>query len=229
MAKFYQVGGYVRDSLLCVKSKDIDFAVEAPSYEAMCEAIRARGCEIKVEKPEFVTVRAIHPIHGGVDFVLCRKDGTYTDGRRPDKVEPGTLLDDLQRRDFTVNAIARDEDTRKLHDPFGGQEDLETMTLRCVGFTHERMTEDALRILRAIRFQITKGFSFCSDLAVFISTSHAADLLKNVAIERVREELLKCFAANTLLTLKTLESFPHIRDHVFSRNLMLTPTIFVSK
>src|SRR6478735_1674813 len=159
-AKFYQVGGCVRDSLLGVESKDIDFSVEAPSYEAMREAVIER-CggnpeSIKVDKPEFATIRAIDPKLGGVDFVLCRKDGAYSDGRRPDSVEMGTLLDDLARRDFTVNAIARADDG-SLIDPFNGQADLKLRLLRCVGGV-DRLREDSLRMLRAFRFAITKGF-----------------------------------------------------------------------
>lgn len=223
--KMYLVGGCVRDEFLGIKSKDIDFSVEAPSYEAMCDAIRARGCDIKVEKPEFATVRAVHPVHGGVDFVLCRKDAKYSDGRRPDSVEAGTLLDDLSRRDFTVNAIARDEDSGEIHDPFGGREDLKWKLLRCVGDTEKRMSEDSLRCLRAVRFHITKGFNFCDELAGFLKRKSTADSLACVSIERIREELLKCFQKDTCYTLLTLQAFPHIRDHVFSRNLVLTPTI----
>lgn len=241
-AKFYQVGGCVRDALLGVKSKDIDFSVEAESYEAMRAAIVERcggslndpedcklgGRIIKVEKPEFATIRAVDPVLGGVDFVLCRKDGTYSDGRRPDSVEMGTLLDDLSRRDFTVNAIARADDGL-LVDPFHGQRDLSNNILRCVGDTERRMTEDALRILRAIRFSITKGFAFDLKLDEFLSRKSSARLLACVSIERVREELLKCFDADTYLTLTVLENYRHIREVIFSRNLKLTPTIFVAK
>lgn len=236
---FYQVGGCVRDALLGVQSKDIDFSVEAPSYDAMKRAVVIRcggnpdNAEsiksiIKVEKPEFVTIRAIDPKLGGVDFVLCRKDGEYSDGRRPDNVEMGTLLDDLSRRDFTVNAIARRDDGT-LFDPFHGQSDLQTRVLRCVGDTKKRMTEDALRMLRAIRFSITKNLAMSDELHAFLRWPDNAKLLKSVSIERVREELLKCFEFNTLQTLLTLDDYFFIRDAIFSRNLKLTPTIFVSK
>ncbi len=67
--KFYRVGGCVRDLYLGVKSKDIDFTVVAPSYEAMKSAIIARGCDIKVEKPEYFTIRAVDPQHGGVEHI----------------------------------------------------------------------------------------------------------------------------------------------------------------
>lgn len=230
--KFYQVGGFVRDSLLGIKSKDIDFTVEAPSYEVMKQAVIERcggdpNC-VKVEKPEFVTIRAVDPVLGGVDFVLARKEGTYSDGRRPDSVEMGTLYDDLSRRDFTVNAIARADDG-SLIDPFGGADDLSIRVLRCVGDTEKRMTEDALRMLRAIRFSITKGFSMHYQLDDFLRLASSARLLAKVSIERVREELLKAFEFDTYLTLTMLENYPRIREAIFSRNLKLTPTVFVAK
>lgn len=221
-AKFYEVGGCVRDELLGIKSKDIDFSVEADSFEAMKAAITARGIEIKVEKPEFVTVRGVCPKLGGVDYVLCRKDGAYSDGRRPDNIERGTLADDLARRDFTVNAMAKAEDG-SIVDLFGGRKDLADMLLRCVGDTEKRMREDSLRMLRALRFSIMKGFGIAPELQEFILAN--ADLLGNVSIERIRDEFFRCFEFDSLATLRVLSLYPGIRDHVFSRNLKLVPTI----
>ncbi len=229
MAKFFQVGGSVRDSLLGIESKDIDYAVEAPSFAAMKAAILDRGGEIFVEHEHFLTIRAKVPKLGACDYVLCRKDGTYdTDGRRPDFVEPGTLLDDLARRDFTVNAMARGEDG-VLVDPFGGQNDLKARTLRCVGNTEKRMKEDSLRMLRALRFAVTKGFGIEASLSYFLSSAENAKLLDNISIERIREELLRCFAFDTLQTLSWLAEYRHLRKAIFDRNLKLVPTIFVDK
>lgn len=121
--KFYQVGGSVRDSFIGLKSKDIDYAVEAPSFDAMREAIKERGGEIFLETPQFLTIRANVPGMGACDYVLCRKDGEYVDGRRPETVTAGTILDDLARRDFTMNAIAIAEDGTIL-DPFDGRKDI---------------------------------------------------------------------------------------------------------
>ena len=89
-AKFFQVGGCVRDRLMGVPCHDIDFSVEAESFEAMREAILERGGTIYLDTPEFFTIRAKEPGLGTVDFVLCRKEGAYSDGRHPDKVEMGT-------------------------------------------------------------------------------------------------------------------------------------------
>lgn len=218
MAKFYMVGGYVRDLIMGFKSKDIDFSVEAESYDAMKAAIIERcggdpDC-IKVENPEYVTIRAIDPKLGGVDFVLCRKDAKYSDGRRPDSVEAGTLLDDLSRRDFTCNAIALDEQGY-LVDPLDGIEDIKSGILRCVGDTDSRMREDALRMLRAIRFSITKDLHKHFELDMFLLNKENAKLIANVSKQRIREELNKCFAFDTLLTLAALQRYSAISEEIF--------------
>src|SRR5690606_30256826 len=112
--QMFEVGGCVRDDLLGIPTKDVDFTVVAPSFDAMRDHLIREGFRIHVESPEFVAIRAGvpegHPLRErtkDADFVLARKDAPTGDGRRPDFVEPGTLMDDLARRDFTVNAMAR--------------------------------------------------------------------------------------------------------------------------
>lgn len=122
----WQVGGAVRDRLRGQESKDIDYAVQAPSYDAMVQWVLAQGGTIFMDgkgRPvgaDHFTARGKLPGGQAVDFVLCRKDGAYSDGRHPDTVEVGTLYDDLARRDFTVNAIAYDEQTGEYIDPSMG-------------------------------------------------------------------------------------------------------------
>lgn len=224
--KFYKVGGYVRDMLLGVKSKDLDFAVEAPSYEVMKDAIKARGCDIKLEKPEFATVRAVDPIHGGVDFVLCRKDGYYSDGRRPDAVMAGTLLDDLSRRDFTVNALALDENNNII-DYFNGQTHLKERVLHTVGDAKTRLNEDSLRILRALRFMITKEFTASYELSLALETPSVIENLRNISMERVREELYRMFKYNTWATFDMLFMHHKIMQalEMYFPQLWLKPTL----
>lgn len=224
MAKFYQVGGCVRDELMGVKSKDIDYSVEAPSYEAMRNAILDRGGRIFVENPEFFTVRAKVPQMGACDFVLCRRDGEYTDGRRPDEVLAGSLMDDLARRDFTMNAIAKDEGGTII-DPFNGQRDIEGKTIRCVGLAEQRFTEDALRLLRAIRFSITKSMAMHVSIQDCLRNPKIVKRLASVSVERVSDELTKALACSTLGTLTLLERFPLIRNECFSGRLKLLPTL----
>lgn len=207
MTKFYKVGGCVRDKLLGLKSKDIDYAVEADSFEEMEKAIINRGCKIFMRNQEFLTIRASHPQFGGVDYVLCRKDGQYFDGRRPSFVEMGTIYDDLNRRDFCFNAMAEDEDGNLL-DPHDGKKDLKEGLIRCVGDPYERFAEDALRILRAIRFAVRFDFGFEGH------TSEAMDDLAHtitkLPTDRIRDELEKCFRCDVVRTITLL----HNRDMV---------------
>jgi tRNA nucleotidyltransferase/poly(A) polymerase len=227
MTKFFQVGGSVRDELLGLKSKDIDFAVEAPSFDAMRQAIVERGGEIYLETPQYFTIRANVPGLGAADYVLCRKDGNYSDGRRPDSVEVGTLHDDLSRRDFTVNAIAKDEQGN-LIDPFGGIQDLAVRNLVTVGNPKDRFTEDSLRMLRAIRFSVTKNLSISVGVWRALEDYQLVRLLDNVSSERIREELFKCFHFDTLTTLRYLTScFPLIGNTVLDKDrfgIWLKPT-----
>lgn len=232
---FYEVGGCVRDSLLGLKSKDIDFCVPAKSYSEMRAAVVARGWEVKVDEEKYLRLRAVSADLGGVDVVVCRKDGMYSDVRRPDEVSIGTLEDDLARRDFTVNALARDEQGN-LIDLFGGQKDLNNRILRCVGNTEERMREDALRMLRAIRFCVMKGFSLSAELTSFLggrsgrkNSECNADMLDKISAERIMEELKRCFAHDTRLTLNMLNNFWQIREACFRRNIKIVPTMFVDK
>lgn len=222
--KFYKVGGCVRDQFLGLKSKDIDYTVVAPSYDAMKAEILRRGGEIFLEKPEFLTIRAKVPVLGATDFVLARKDGYYSDGRRPDNVQVGTLFDDLSRRDFTMNAIAVAEDGGII-DPFNGQEDIARRLIRCVGNPFMRFNEDALRLLRAIRFGITKKFRFDANITECLKNPELLFRLTTVSTERVREELTRCFRADTVATLTQLAYFQGLRDAIFSRKeLWLKPT-----
>ena len=223
-AKFYKVGGYVRDKILGIESNDIDFSVEVESYEAMRAEIVKRGGDIFLEKPEFFTIRAKVPELGIADFVLCRKESHYTDGRHPDKVEIGTLHDDLARRDFTMNAIAEDEDGNII-DPFQGKEDIRARRIKCVGNTVDRFNEDGLRVLRAIRFAITKNFHMSASIDNFIRNMPCGEILKSVSEERIREELHKCFKHNTLYTLEYLRAYCELSDWIFRHsNVWLMPT-----
>lgn len=226
--KAYQVGGYVRDRLLGVESKDIDYAVIAPSYEAMVEWIKTQG-KIFLESPEHFTVRAHIAGKQPADYVLCRREGPYSDGRRPDWVEPGLLIDDLRRRDFTVNAIAYDEETSEYIDPFSGQEDLQDRMLVCVGSAYDRFSEDALRMLRAMRFTITKNFKMHETVQKAMKDATLIQKLsENISVDRKRDELRRCFAHDTLATLKFLSAMPvGFKEAVFkgaTGSLWLEPT-----
>lgn len=225
MPNFYIVGGFVRDELLGVKSKDIDFAVEAPSFDEMRQAILDKGGSIFLETPEYFTIRARLPKVSGADFVLCRKEGKYKDGRHPESVEVGTLYDDLARRDFTMNAIAKTEQGEYI-DPFYGKQDIDARLVRCVGDAKERFEEDYLRLLRALRFALTKNFSLHKDIDFCLRDPILCTGLTTVSGERIREELTRCFKANTPETLRMLIKYPAVGEVIFDNHpgLWLKPT-----
>lgn len=226
--KLYEVGGAVRDKIMGLPSKDIDFVAEvnfrhalffqphsAASDNSLCyDHLRAQlehfGFTIYTEAPEFGTIRAHFPRDDSrygklvADFVLARKDGPSSDGRRPDYVLPGTLYDDLSRRDFTCNALAIDPVTGNLIDPFNGLDDIRNRTLRFVGDPMMRLREDGLRALRAIRFSVTKEMSFSRDALLALRDPETATLLSGVSVERRREELERAFAHDSLTTMRIL-------------------------
>lgn len=235
--EMFEVGGCVRDELLGLPTKDIDYTVVASGgWNEMYSYLTLAGFDIFVESPQYLTIRARFPrdvtVSNGrevkgltADFVLARREGQYTDGRRPDEVEPGTLADDLARRDFTVNAMAKDHNG-EIIDLFGGYLDLEARLLRCVGTPEERFTEDALRALRALRFAITKGMSLDESVADALRSEWLPPLLVNVSTERKREELLRAFKHDTLATLDLLMlQTPEFREAVFADGLWLMPTL----
>lgn len=223
MIKLYQVGGSVRDEILGIKSKDIDYAVEADSFEDMKKYLLDNKYTIFVEKPEYLVIRA-KTEKEIVDFALCRSDGFYSDGRRPDKVHRATIMEDLARRDFTINAIAKDTNGEYL-DPFNGQEDLRKKIIRSVGDPEERMKEDSLRIVRALRFSITKQFKIDKKLFKVICDPNIYKLLSNVAIERIRDELEKMFKYDTKASLRLIKVLPDgLIDCLFHDNMWLLPT-----
>ena len=231
----FEVGGCVRDDLCNIPCNDVDLLlVGCPSFEAGLAHATGLGL-VPIPgtfKPEFATFKASvpkgHELRArckAVDFVLARKDGFHSDGRRPDSTEPGTLEDDLRRRDFTVNALARNLKTREIVDLFGGRKDLEDKVLRFVGMPETRIREDGLRVLRALRFAVTKGLTFHEDTAAALETSHAFAMLQKVSIERVREETEKMFRHDMHAAWELIDSFPGMRRTIFRNGLRLSATL----
>lgn len=175
MFKFYEVGGKIRDELLGLTNKDVDY-VAVPTDELLSKGYTAEEmfkllyADLAIEKfeiflvtPDCYTIRARFPegykYQGVADFVMARKEVGYIPGTRTPIVEPGNLYDDLSRRDFTVNALAKDPDTGEIIDYFGGKADLWAKILRTPLDPIKTFDDDPLRILRGIRFMITKDFS----------------------------------------------------------------------
>ena len=177
------VGGCVRDSLMGKVPKDWDIATSANPDEI--KKIFRYTIDTGI-KHGTVTVLSKGFPHEVTTF---RIDGEYLDGRRPKDVTFTTDLEaDLSRRDFTMNAIAYSPNFG-LVDPFGGASDIEQKIIRCVGYAPDRFTEDALRMMRAIRFSAQLSFEI--DAETFSAIPPLADRIKMVSIERVREELTK--------------------------------------
>ncbi len=181
----YVVGGCVRDSLLAIQPHDWDICTNAePEKTKECFAdLRIFEAGIK---------------HGTISVVLggevyeittYRIDGKYSDNRRPDSVSfTGDITQDLARRDFTVNAMAYNDESG-IVDPFGGLQDLKNRLIRCVGNAEKRFDEDALRILRALRFASTYSFEIEADTSGAIIAKK--NLLHNIAAERISSELAR--------------------------------------
>lgn len=235
----YEVGGCVRDELLGKRVKDIDFACEITgtddkdeAFEFLAAWMENNGFTIWQERPQYGCIRGKFPtgsVNAGLDadFVVCRKDGPYSDGRHPDYVNMGTLYDDLARRDFTVNAMARPlGDNKIVIDHFGGKWDLENRFLRFVGDPMTRLREDGLRALRAIRFMITKDFLLVQETRDALRDPETATLLSGCHANRKREELTKCFRHDTLATMRFLNDLPEeTLDAIFDGGLWLLPTM----
>ena len=224
--KFYLVGGTVRDTLLEDTSSDIDYAVEAKSFKIMKDFLIDNNYSIYVEKEEFGCIKAKCPNSGQVgDYTLCRKDGYYSDFRRPDSIEPSDIYSDLSRRDFTINSIAQEVGSNELIDPHGGQKDLDLEIIRCVGDTHERLTEDPLRGLRALRFAVTKGFQIHPDILKVMKTDEFICNFKKLSKERVQVELMKMFKFNTVKSLQVLNNL--IEENLLKEIFNQTPPIWL--
>lgn len=179
----YVVGGCVRDSLLGKEPEDWDITTSAKPEEV--KAIFSRTIDTGIQHGT-VTVMLNRQ---GYEVTTYRVDGEYEDGRHPKSVDFTTsLLEDLKRRDFTINAMAYNG-REGLVDAFGGMEDLENRVIRCVGSAVNRFTEDALRILRAVRFSAQLDFRIEDE--TYEAISLIAPNLEKVSKERIATELTK--------------------------------------
>ncbi|CAG7648808.1 CCA tRNA nucleotidyltransferase [Paenibacillus allorhizosphaerae] len=182
----YMVGGCVRDKWLGRKVKDYDIATSARPEQV--QSIFERTIPTGLQHGTVTVLIDRVPY----EVTTFRKEGDYEGFRRPSEVEYiDNLHEDLQRRDFTMNAMALDQDGR-LIDPFGGQEDLRLKRLRCVGQAEERFREDALRMLRCLRFAAEYGLE--PETATWSALLLLKPLLGHIAMERVQAELLKMLA-----------------------------------
>jgi tRNA nucleotidyltransferase/poly(A) polymerase len=246
--KLYKVGGCVRDEIMSRQPKDIDFTIVLDNeevdggefkgrgpFEVMLWLLDAHGFQVFTKSEEFLTARAKAPkgaefggktLNGTFDFVLARKESSESDGRHPDKVEPGQLTDDLARRDFTMNAMAKDSDGQII-DLYNGREHIKFREIVAVGNPYERIKEDRLRALRAARFSVTLGFTIDFRLEKAIKQLEKKDF-ESVSVERIREELEKMMASNSGLAMEVLTQLK-LHWKIFDRGLWLLPTLREAK
>ena len=184
----YAVGGCVRDSILGREPNDWDITTSADPYEV--KKLFSHTIDTGLQHGT-VTIMLEHV---GYEVTTYRIDGDYEDSRHPKEVTfTKSLEEDLKRRDFTVNAMAYN-DRDGLIDLFQGMDDIQKKVIRCVGNAEERFTEDALRIMRAVRFSAQFGYEI--ELETKKAIVKLAPNLKNISAERIREELIKLLVSD---------------------------------
>ncbi len=194
----YIVGGCVRDMTVDHEPKDWDVTTNAKP-EQIQEIFPDSFYEndfgtVGVKVKPFLKVGKKDREHDIVEVTTYRIESTYSDNRRPDEVRfAKTLEEDLSRRDFTMNALALDINNN-LIDPFGGQKDIKNKLIKAVGNPVERFEEDALRMMRAVRFAAQLNFTI--EPNTFDAIKQKNELLKNISIERVRDEFIKIILSN---------------------------------
>lgn len=179
----FMVGGCIRDALLCKTPKDYDIATSAKPE--ITEKLFEKTIPTGIKHGTVTVLIANEPY----EVTTYRTEGEYKDNRRPDEVYfVSDIKEDLSRRDFTINAFAYNS-REGLKDFFGGMNDLNNKLIRSVGDANKRFNEDALRMLRAIRFSTQLNFDIEENTLNAITDNK--DLIKNISAERIRDELCK--------------------------------------
>ncbi|MBR1591878.1 MAG: HD domain-containing protein [Ruminococcus sp.] len=189
----FLVGGCVRDKILGREVHDYDITTDALPEQIIEVFSGFRTVPTGIKHGTVTVIAEGQPF----EVTTFRIDGKYSDSRRPDSVSfTGNLIDDLARRDFTMNAVAMDIDG-KIYDPFGGREDIENKIIKCVGEPALRFNEDALRILRAVRFSSVLGFGIEENTSSALMKLRGK--LDGISRERIREELDKLICGENLI------------------------------
>jgi tRNA nucleotidyltransferase (CCA-adding enzyme) len=183
--KAYVVGGCVRDTILGRTPKDWDLTTNAKPDDMLKVFEHLHSTQTGIKHGTITVV-----LNGnGYEVTTFRKDGDYSDNRHPDSVEfVDDLVEDLARRDFTINAMAYN-DEEGLIDPFEGEHDLQNKIIKCVGNPDERFQEDALRMMRTVRFGSQLNFFPCKETRNSIIRN--SNLINNISKERIRDEICK--------------------------------------
>lgn len=192
----FVVGGCVRDSILGREPEDWDITTSALPIQI--KSLFKRTVDTGLQHGTVTVMMG----KKGYEVTTYRIDGDYADGRHPDSVEFSVnLLDDLKRRDFTINAMAYHPATG-LVDAFEGMEDLQRKVIRCVGDAKERFSEDALRMMRAVRFSAQLGFTIDKD--TYSAICEMSDNIRKVSMERIHDELGKILMSDNPRLVKLL-------------------------
>ena len=219
--KLYLVGGCVRDELLGLKPNDMDYLVITNSLLSLKSYLIDNNFEIFTEKSEFRTIRAkCNNTKVVADYTVCDNNSCYDTKH--------TIYENLSYRDFTINAIVKIEHSDgeiEYYDPFGGMDDIKRRLIRCVLSTRDRLLEDPIRGLRALRFSITKNFEIDQNIITMISSNEFIDQFKIVTKERIQNELIKMFKYDTLASIKLLSNLKReLLESIFGDKLWLLPT-----
>lgn len=183
----YLVGGSVRDFVLGKKPKDFDLATSASKEEL--ETIFPESDPVGKSFGVFKV-----PANGDiVEVGSFRKDGLYADGRRPEEIENGTIEDDVQRRDFTINGMFFDLKKKSIVDKVGGLDDIKNKTIRAIGNPDKRFQEDYLRMIRALRFMVVLDFKLEDKTKDSILRN--LENVKQIPKERIKVEIDKIFSS----------------------------------
>ena len=214
----YIVGGCVRDLLRGVEPDDWDIATNAKPEEIQKIFPQSfysnQFFTVTVQTPEWSEWREMNEVQRTgsqnpklqeIEITTFRSEAKYTDKRHPDEVKfARTIEEDLARRDFTVNAIALSSETRTI-DPFGGQKDIKDKLIRAVGNPEDRFSEDALRMLRAVRLATVLGFEI--ELKTAVAIKKKAFWLQAISKERIRDEFMKI-----IMTEKAIDGIERLRE-----------------
>jgi len=176
-------GGCVRDQILGVAPRDYDIATSARPEQV------ARLFDVCIEVGAAFGIQIVVLPEGRFEVAAFRRDGPYSDGRRPDYVAYVDEVEDAQRRDFTINAMFFDPAADQVIDYVGGQEDLRARIVRAVGDPDQRFAEDHLRLLRGVRFAARLDYTIEPD--TLAAMSRMAPLVAETSAERSRDELIK--------------------------------------
>ena len=198
----YIVGGCVRDSLMGQAPHDFDITTSALPEETMAVFADMQVIPTGLKHGTVTVLADGEP----VEITTYRVDGDYADGRHPDEVRfTRSLSEDVSRRDFTMNGIAYSP-TRGIADEYGGAEDIRRGLIRCIGEADKRFSEDALRILRALRFSAVLGFDIEEETSLSLRRNRG--LLSNVSGERILVELQKLICGRNAV--QVLRVYPEV-------------------